>query len=193
MQGAANFIRLVMLVVISMYICACTNVAVSGAQAAYNHKSLENSINDHVIAFKANHAFNNPNFKGTNISIAVLNREVLLSGEVGESWQKEKAGELIKNIENVSEVYNYLTISGNASSLSQTSDTWLTAKVKSKIIASRDIDATRIKVVSERGTVYLMGVLTPEEAEEAVDIASTTDGVTSVVKLFSYMKITKTL
>ncbi len=78
-------------------------------------------------------------------------------GEVGEGWQRDEVFNRIKNIDNVAQVYNYLSISGNASALSQAGDAWLTAKVKSKIIASRDIDATRIKVVSERGTVYLMG------------------------------------
>ncbi len=78
MQGAANCIRLVALLVMASCTTACTNVAISGAQAVYNHKSLENSVNDQLIALKANHAINHPKFKGTNISIAVLNREVLL-------------------------------------------------------------------------------------------------------------------
>lgn len=168
-------------------------MALSGAQAVYNHKSIENSISDTVIAFKANHVINHPRFKETNISIAVLNKEVLLSGEVNEPWQKERAAALIANIDGVEHVYNYLAISAPASSLSQAADSWLTTKVKSKIIANRDIDATRIKVVTERGTVYLMGLLTPDEADAAAEIASATDGVTSVVKLVSYMKITKTL
>ena len=107
--------------------------------------------------------------------------------------KKTQLGELVQKIDGVQQVHNYVAISGSASALSRAADTWLTTKVKSKIIASGDIDATRIKVVTERGTVYLMGTLTPDEADAAVDIASTTDGVTSVVKLFSYMKITKTL
>lgn len=193
MQGAViHIIRFFVLLMLVVTVTACTNMAITGAQAVYNHKALENSVNDQLIAFKANHVINHPRFKGTNISIAVLNNEVLLSGEVYEDQQKQRAGDLIQQIDGVKHVYNFIALGGRASSLSQTADAWVTAKVKSKIIASREIDATRIKVVTERGTVYLMGIMLPEEADQAVDIARTTDGVTSVVKLFSYMRITKT-
>jgi len=194
MQGAAfKLLSLSAVIIVTGCVTACTNVAVSGAQAIYNHKSLTNNVNDTVIALKATHVLNRPRFKDTNISIAALNSEVLLSGEVPEDWQKEQAGELVKNVDGVKQVYNMLRIAAPASGLSQASDSWVTAKVKSKIIACRDIDATRIKVVTENGTVYLMGALEPDEAEAAVDIASNTFGATSVVKLFSYIKITKNL
>ncbi len=190
-------IRKTIHITLALLLCAalvsCTNMAISGAQAVYNHKSIENSVTDTVISLKATHVINHPRFKDTNISIAVLNKEILLSGEVNEPWQKAKAGELIGKIAGVERVYNYLAISGPSSSLSQAADSWVTAKVKSKIIASRDIDATHIKIVTERGTVYIMGIMTPDEAADAKYIASTTDGVTSVVSLVSYMKITKTL
>ena len=93
MQGAGFIlIRVLVLFVMAFAVAACTNVAISGAQAVYNHKSLENSVNDQVIAFKANHVINHPRFEGTNISIAVLNREVLLSGEVNNDRQKNSTG-----------------------------------------------------------------------------------------------------
>jgi osmotically-inducible protein OsmY len=183
---------IVVLLVVGL-LSACANVAISGAQAVYNHKALEKNLNDHVIALKATHTLNRPRFKDTNISVAVLNADVLLSGEAPEAWQKEQARELVSKIDGISHLYNLITVSGRASALSQASDTWITAKVKSKIIASYDIDATRVKVVTEKGVVFLMGTVLPEEAEAAADIASTTDGVTSVVKLFSYMKISKTV
>ena len=172
---------------------ACTNVAVSGAQAIYNHKSLQDNINDTVMALRATHVLNHPQFDDAKISIATLNSEVLLTGEAPQPWQKERATELVNKVKGVKGVYNYITYSSPASALSQASDAWLTTKVKGKIIASYNIDATRIKVVTEKGKVYLMGTLTPEEAEEVMTIANTTDGVRSVVKLFSYIKLTKTL
>ncbi len=190
---AFKLVAWVILLVAVNELTACTNVAVSGAQAVYNHKQLTNNVNDTVLALKATHVLNRPRFKDTNISIATLNSEILLSGEVPEAWQKEQAGELVQGVDGVKQVYNKLRVAAPASALSQASDTWITAKVKSKIIACRDIDATRIKVVTENGVVYLMGALEPDEAEAAVDIASNTFGATSVVKLFSYIKITKTL
>jgi osmotically-inducible protein OsmY len=194
MQGAmAKNITLIMLLMATTSLTACANVAVSGAQVVYNHKSWEKNINDQYIGMQATHILNHPRFKDTNISVAALNSDVLISGEAPEEWQKQQAGERIHAIEGVDHVYNMITIASPSSAMTRVSDTWLTAKVKGKIIACKDIDAARIKVVSENGKVFLMGTLLPEEAEAAVDIASNTDGVTSVVKLFSYIKITRTL
>lgn len=195
MQGAASVIvnRIFIIVIITGMMAACADVAVTGAQAAYHHKSLQKSVNDQYISMQATHQLNRPRFSNTNIDIATLNGEVLLAGQVPEEWQKQEAEQRISEIDGVNHVYNMLTIASPSSTLVRASDAWITAKVKSKMIASNELDATRLKVVTERGTVFLMGTLLPEEAESAVDIASNTDGVTSVVKMFSYMKITKKL
>jgi osmotically-inducible protein OsmY len=194
MQGALlqNFKLVTVLVIVSL-LTSCANVAVSGAQAVYNHKNLQNSINDQYIGLQANHILNHPRFKDTNISVATLNADVLLTGEAPLEWQKKQAGARISDIHGVRHVYNMVVIASPSSAITRVSDTWLTTKVKGKIIASIDIDATHIKVVTENSKVFLMGTLLPEEAEAAVDIASNTDGVTAVVKLFSYIKITRTL
>ena len=195
MQGTASgiFTRILVVSMMASLMGACADVAVTGAQAAYNHKSLQKSINDHYITMQATHQLNRPRFKTTNIDIATLNGEVLLTGQAPQEWQKQEAEQRISAINGIKHIYNRISIASPSSSLVRASDAWLTTKVKSKLIASNDLDATRIKVVTERGTVYLMGTLLPEEAEAAVDIASNTDGVTSVVKMFSYMKITKKL
>lgn len=193
MQGAASgiFTRIFIIAMMAGMMSACADVAVSGAQAAYNHKSLEKSINDQYITMQAIHQLNRPRFKNTNIDIATLHGEVLMAGQVPEEWQKQEAEARIKQIDGVEHVYNMLSIASPSSSLVRASDAWITAKVKSQLIASSDLDATRVKVVTERGTVFLMGTVLPEEADAAIDIARHTDGVTSVVKIFSYMKITK--
>ena len=195
MQGASSKLvkQMAVITMITSLMSACAaNVAVTGAQAAYNHKGLQKTAHDQYISMQATHVLNRPRFKDTNIDIATVNGEVLLAGQAPEAWQKEEAEQRISQIDGVDHIYNMITLSAPTSSLVRMSDAWVTAKVKSKLVASNDLDATRIKVVTERGRVYLMGVLLPEEAEAAVDIASNTDGVTSVVKLFSYMKITKT-
>lgn len=192
-EAVSRILKLMIALMLIALVTACANVAMSGAQVVYNHKGWEKSINDQYIGFQANHILNHPRFKDTNISVATLNADVLLSGEAPLAWQKEQAGERIKDIAGVDHVYNMITIASPSSAMTRVSDTWLTTKVKGKIIACADIDATHIKVVTENGKVFLMGTLLPEEAEAAVDIASNTDGVTSVVKLFSYIKITRTL
>ncbi len=187
--------KILVLLIITFILSGCMNVATSGAQAVYNQHSLRKTINDQYIT---SHAYNllyekSIQFKDTSISVSTLNSEVLLSGQVPTRWQKIKAEKIIKAIPGVTAVYNAITISGSSSALTSVSDTWITTKIKAKLIAADDIDATQIKVVTENGTVFLMGIVPPEEAIAATDIASNTDGVLKVVRLFSYIKLTKHL
>lgn len=193
-EAAGKSLKMILVIAaLALGISACTNVAVTGAQAAYNHKQLQSNISDQYISMQAIHALNRPMFSNTNMDIATVNGEVLMVGQAPEEWQKQRAGEFINKIDGVKQVYNLVSISAPSSALTRMSDAWITTKVKGKLIASNDLDATRIKVVTERGTVFLMGTVRPEEADAAIDIASNTQGVTSVVKMFSYMKITKQL
>jgi osmotically-inducible protein OsmY len=88
---------------------------------------------------------------------------------------------------NARKVYNELIVAGKTSLLSRTNDSWLTTKVKSAFSTAEFSDATRIKVVTENGVVFLMGLLTREEADEAANIAREIQGVQKVVKVFEYI------
>lgn len=184
-----------MAIMVSVALAGCVNVATTGAQAFYNHHSIQKSINDQMTTLHVYQALNDKtgDFKDVNISVATYNREVLLAGQVRHEWQKTKLDDIVKNMPNVQHVYNLVTVSNPSSALTRISDAWLTAKVKAKLIASADVDATQIKVMTENGTVYLMGILQPEEAQAAADVARNTAGVQSVVKVFSYINITRTL
>lgn len=173
-------------------ISGCMSVATSGAQAIYNHKSLQENAHDQYVTVRAYQALDSDQFKKANIGISTLNRVVLLTGEVSQAWQKKEAERLVRRIAGVDDVYNWIKVEEPASQFDHLNDSWLTAKVKTKLIASADLDATKIKVITEKGTVYLMGFLKPDEAEEAAQTASHTDGVQKVVKIFSYIKISKT-
>lgn len=179
---------------IAVVLFGCAQVATSGAQMVYNRHSLEKSFGDQYITLKATQALNKKNgpFKNANITVATTNGEVLLAGQVPEAWQREKAEEIVQSIPNVKHVYNTIKVSLPTPTLKRVSDAWLTTKVKAKLIASEDVDGSQVKVVTENGTVYLMGALPPEEAQAAIDIARNTDGVESVVKMFSYVHISKT-
>jgi len=183
---------------LALLLCAvttgCVNVATTGAQALYNHHSIQKSINDQMTTLHVYQALNDKNddFKGVNISVATYNSEVLLTGQVRNAWQRDKLENMVKNMSGVQHIYNLVSISNPSSSLTRVSDAWITAKVKAKLIASFDLDATQVKVLTENGTVYLMGILQPDEAQAAVDLARTTDGVQGVVKVFSYIKISHT-
>ena len=87
----------------------------------------------------------------------------------------------------VKTVYNELEVAGDTSFLSRTNDAWLTTKIKSMMLVDGDVEGLRTKVVTENGVVYLMGLLTREEANQAVELVSATRGVTKVVRAFEYI------
>lgn len=177
----------------ALCLAACMNIATSGAQAIYNHHSIQKSVNDQLITMHASQQLKRHSdvFKNSNISVSTYDTEVLLAGQVPSIWQKIRAEQLVKAVPDVGPIHNVIQVEGPTSTLTRVSDTWITTKVKSKLIASNDVDATLVKVVTENGTVYLMGTLKPEQAEAATELASNTDGVQSVVKVFSYIHITK--
>lgn len=184
------------LVLFGFMLQGCMSTTMTAASTVYNRHSIQKSLNDQYITLQAYQAIDLNNkkkeFKNANVSVAVQNGEVLLVGQVPQRWQLARAEELVSKIPNVKKVYNLLRLASPSSALTRLSDTWLTTKVKGKMIGSNDMDASQVKVVSENGTVYLMGTLPSREASAAVDIARNTEGVTKVVKVFSYITISKT-
>lgn len=182
---------------IAIFMCVniqgCMQVASTGASCVYNRHGLEESFNDQYKTYCAYRALDKcpKDFKNTNISLTTYHGEILIAGQVPESWQRNKVETLVKSVPDIDRVYNLLTISSPSSSLTRVSDAWITSKIKTKLLASNDVDASKVKVITENGTVYLMGILQTCEADAAVDIASNTDGVARVVRVFSYMKISK--
>jgi len=186
-----------LLVLMSAIFCmqGCVSTTMTAASTVYNRHSIQKTLNDQYIMLQAYQKLDIDNkqhaFKNANVSVAVLNGEVLLTGQVPEPWQSSQAEKIVTSIPKVTHVYNLLKLASPSSPLTRLSDAWLTTKIKSKMIASSDMDATQVKVVSENGAVYLMGTIPAEQAEVAVDIARNTAGVTKVVKMFSYITISK--
>ncbi|MDR3492049.1 MAG: BON domain-containing protein [Gammaproteobacteria bacterium] len=190
-----NIFLLASLLAGSLLITSCTNVAMTSASAVYNRSSLQSSFSDHYTDMKVSQAlyWGSKHFKDSNISINTFNGEVLLTGQIPSPELQQEATELASNAIGVTHVYNMTKVTNPISALTKTSDSWITAKIKSRLIANSEIDPSRIKVVTEDGTVYLMGLVLPEQAAIATDIARSTDGVDNVVTMFSYIKISKQL
>lgn len=182
-----------LIIILSFLLVGCVSVATSGAQAIYNHQSIQKNVQDQYITMRAYQVLDieTDQFKYTNISISTFNQVVLLSGQVNHAWQKKAAEKLVRKISGVEEVYNWISVDHPATHLDRACDTWLTAKVKAQLIVAADLDASQIKVVTENGTVFLMGILTPQAAQIAAVTASHIQGVRKVVKIFSYLKISK--
>ena len=124
--------------------------------------------------------------KETHTSSVSVNGILLLTGEVPNEQMKQQITGYANNIDGVRQVVDEMRIAGKTGIMSRTNDTWLTAKVKSLLIKDMLADANRIKVLSEYGNVYLMGLVTPQEADQATSIASSVRGVVRVVKVFEY-------
>jgi osmotically-inducible protein OsmY len=172
----------------------CMDAAVTGVQVAYNHNNIKKTLNDQYITTQAYNKLyrDTKEFDDTNISIATFHREVLMIGQVPSAKKRLYAESLVKSIPDIKKVYNLTQVTTPTSGLTRISDTWITAKIKSKLVAANDLDPAQIKVVTENGTVFLMGLVQPEAAETAIDIARTTDGVQNVVKIFTYLRISTT-
>lgn len=119
-----------------------------------------------------------------HINIVSYNRQVLLTGEVLSEQDRQLAEQVVASVDNVRTVINELAVLGISTLTQQSSDVGVSLRVKSHMLDSRDLNANVIKVVTERGVVYLLGRVTEREADRATDIARRTTGVQKVVRLF---------
>jgi len=127
-----------------------------------------------------------PELDTARINVHAFNAVVLLTGEVAREELRGMAGDTARRFRGVRQVHNEIQVQSGASLMSRASDSWITTKVKSRLIAYKDIDSGKIKVVTDNGVVYLMGLVYPEQGNKAANVASTTKGVRQVVKVFEY-------
>ncbi len=127
-------------------------------------------------------------FPGAHVNSTSYNRRVLLTGEVPSEEAKTKVGDLVRGIANVKDVVNELQVGGASSLASRGSDSLTTSNVKARMVNNGVFSPTHVKVLTEAGTVYLMGLVTQAEGEAAGNIARNTSGVVRVVKVFEYVE-----
>lgn len=185
--------RLILIIIAALTLQGCIDAAVTGAQVAYNHDHIKKSLDDQYITTQAYRKVlrDTHRFDDANISIATFNKDVLITGQIPSASEKEDVTKIVNEIPNVKKVYNLAQIGVPSSAITRVSDSWITAKIKSRLIATEDIEPDKIKVVTENGTVYLMGIVMADQADTAVDIARSTDGVQSVVKILTYLRASK--
>ena len=161
--------------------------AVMGGVAAADRRTLGAQTEDKSIALKGESRI--PSIVGDvgHVNVTSFNRRVLLTGEVRDEAMKNAVEREVRNIEGVESVANELIIAGPASYTSRSNDALLTAKVKASLVDMKTISAASFKVVTENGTVFLMGRVTQREGMVASDVARGVGGVQKVVKLFDYI------
>jgi osmotically-inducible protein OsmY len=180
-----------LLVAAAVTLQGCVPVVI-GAGGAAAYSSLEDrrttgtQIDDESIEVRASNRVSD-RFGGTvHVNVTSYNRLALLSGEVPDERSRVEAEKIVRAVPTVRDVTNDLQISGISSLASRGNDSYLTLKVRGRLLDAKALSQVHIKVVTESGVVYLMGLVTQVEADEAVDIARNTGGVRKVVKVFEY-------
>ncbi|KAF3997173.1 BON domain-containing protein [Glaciimonas immobilis] len=161
--------------------------AVVGGFAATDRRTLGAQADDKTIALKGEARLPGVVGEPSHINITSFNRRVLLTGEVRDEAAKAAAEKETKAIEGVHSVLNELTIAEPSSFGQRSNDTYITSKVKASLLDAKDVFGNSVKVVTERGVVYLMGKATEREAKRAAEIAAGVAGVLKVVKVFEYL------
>lgn len=121
------------------------------------------------------------------LKVHSYNAVVLLIGQVPSAELRDLAGKTVSDIHSVRQVHNELQVEAPIPMLTRTKDTWLATKIKTKLLASRDVEGRRVKVITEDGAVYLMGLVSRTEADRITDIVRHTSGVSRVVRVFEYI------
>jgi len=177
-------------------LCGCAAAVVggaaTGASAVHDRRTVGTFIDDEGIELKARLAiFDDKELNSQiHINIVSINGVVLLVGQAPTEAMRQKAAELVSTVPKVRLIHNEMTIAAPNSYMTRSSDALITAKVKASMFTIRDhdnFDPTRVKIVTENGIVYLMGILTHSEADTVTDAARQVGGVQKIVKLFEYL------
>jgi osmotically-inducible protein OsmY len=160
----------------------------TGTAIAVDRRTAGVFVSDQEIELRALSRLRETFPQGTeSIATTSYNRQVLLTGQVPDEAARVRAGEVVKGIPDVRTVFNELSISGVTSLTSSANDTSITASVKTRLLRDDRVPGTKVKVKTEAGVVYLMGLVTRAEGTAAAETARTTSGVTKVVTLFEYL------
>lgn len=124
--------------------------------------------------------------RGTHLNATSMNGIVLITGEAQTAALKNQVLDYAQQVDGVRQVVDQAGIAGKTGFISRAGDGWLTTKVKTILYARTGFDARRVNVTTEHGTVYLMGLVTRDEADEAIEVVRHIDGVVRVVKVFEY-------
>ncbi|HET9734260.1 MAG TPA: BON domain-containing protein [Burkholderiales bacterium] len=172
----------------------CAPMVMVGAGAAVvafeDRRTTGAQLEDQTIELRAGNRIDDRFGSRVHVNVTAYNRYVLLTGEVPDEAARGEIETIVRGVTNVLGVTNDLQVAGISSATSRSNDTFLTTSVKTRFLNSGKFNAIHVKVVTEASVVYLLGVVTEQEATDAVELARTTSGVRKVVKMFEYCKPT---
>lgn len=189
-----TFFSLIFLTLLMINIQGCSSflsaVTADPIEDEGDERTTGSTLDDEMIEIKAlvNIDKADEELAHAHIVAVSFNGVVLLAGQVNTAEQRLLAEQTVDKISKVRRIHNEITVSGATSMVARSNDSWITTKVKTKLLANSEVEGGRIKVVTENGVVYLMGLVTRDEATRAAEYARQTGGVQKVVRIFEYIE-----
>ena len=188
-------IKLIMVCIIAMQLTACGILAVGGVAAGAgimaDRRTPGVQAIDKGIELEANAALSKKFGDNAHINVSSFNQKVLLTGEAKDSNVKTEAGDYVKAMKNARSVFNELMIGPNSSYTARANDAYLESKIKTQMIFTEKLPSNSMSIIAEGSSIYLMGILTQNEADLAKKIASNTNGVKDVYVYFDVISETE--
>lgn len=153
-------------------------------------RTIGSKIDDSLIETKAavNIAKAHQDLEDSSrIVVASYNGVVLLAGQTPRADLKQLAEQAASSVQRVKRVHNELQVTHPSSALARSNDAWLTTKIKTQMLATENVPGSRIKVITENGIVYMLGLVTRAEGNRAAAVVQSVSGVQRIVKLFEYI------
>lgn len=185
-----NRIKLLAALTLLALLQGCAAAVVAGGAgavtAANDRRTLGAQIDDKNVVLKAQRALadNAATAEGSNINVTSYNGVILLTGQTRNEQIRQQAQALVRQLDGVRDVQNQIRLGNNTALTTRTRDSWISTKVKTQLLADKQVSGLNIKVVTENAEVFLMGIVSEQEAAKAVEITRHVEGVARVIRAF---------
>lgn len=186
---------LLTLIIASTLVTGCSDIISATREEPIRedvgNRTLGNYVEDEAIELKVlvNLSKGSTPLAQSHINVTSYNGQVLLTGQVPNESVKMEAERVVNQTREVKKIHNELTVAGPTSTIVRTNDTYLTSRIKLQLLADKSVAGLRVKVVTENGVVYLMGLVSQREADRAIEIIRSVSGVQRIVKVFEYVPL----
>lgn len=154
-----------------------------GAMVATDRRTSGTQLEDEGIELRSGSRIREGLGDRVHVNVTSYSRQVLITGEVPNAQDKQLVEQIVSRVDNVRNIVNELAVMGNATLTQRSSDTLVTGRVKAALVDANDLSASSFKVVTERGTTYIMGRVTQREADRGTEVIRAVSGVQKVVRL----------
>jgi osmotically-inducible protein OsmY len=167
-------------------VAALVGAGAAGAMVATDRRSTGAYTDDETIEWKTSDTIREKFGDKVHVNVTSFNRIVLLTGEAPTEETRQQIQKIAQGIKSVRDVRNEIAVDKPTALQNWTDDSYLTSKVMANMLGNPDVNQYHVKVVTENGVVYLMGLVTRKEGDAAAAVAASTTGVKRVVKVFEY-------